>query len=99
MKINVLDHVQDARKCMENLVGVIRPGGLLIIGQDLTNEEDLKVLRNDAGAAGHPIKLDHEWFEPFLNRFEPLISKVLSREQGREPSFHYGTLIFAGRKK
>jgi len=99
VKINVLDHVQDARKCMENLVGVIRPGGLLIIGQDLTNEEDLKVLRNDAGAAGHPIKLDHEWFEPFLNRFEPLISKVLSREQGREPSFHYGTLIFAGRKK
>lgn len=99
VKINVLDHVQDARKCMENLVNVVRPGGLLVIGQDLTNEEDLAALKNDAGAAGHPIKLNHEWFEPFLKGFEPLISKVLNREQGREPSRHYGTLIFAGRKK
>jgi SAM-dependent methyltransferase len=99
VKINVLDHVQDAHKCMENLVNVVRPGGLLIIGQDLTNEADLKVLKNDAGAVGHPIKLDHEWFEPFLEGFEPLIKRVLGREQGREPSYHYGTLIFAGRKK
>lgn len=99
IKINVLDHVQDAHKCMQNLVNVVRPGGLLIVGQDLTNEEDMEVLRNDAGAVGHPIKLDNGWFEPFFQSFEPVIKKVLSREQGREPSHHYGTLIFAGRKK
>ena len=99
VKINVLDHVQDAHKCMENLVNVVRTGGLLIVGQDLTNEEDMKVLKQDAGAVGHPIKLDHEWFEPFFKGFEPVIMKVLSREHGRDPSQHYGTLIFAGRKK
>jgi SAM-dependent methyltransferase len=97
--INVLDHVQDAQKCMKNLVNVVRAGGLLIIGQDLTKEEDMEVLKKDAGAAGHPIKLDHEWFEPFLQGFEPVVKKILSREQGRDPSQHYGTLVFAGRKK
>jgi SAM-dependent methyltransferase len=96
--INVLDHVEDARQCMENLVNVVRPGGLLVVGQDLTNEDDLKVLQHDRGSAGHPIKLNHEWFEPFLQGFEPLVKKVLNREQGREPHQHYGTLIFAGRK-
>jgi SAM-dependent methyltransferase len=96
--INVLDHVHDARKCMENLVSVVRPGGLLIIGQDLTNEEDLKVLRHDPGAVGHPIKLNHEWFEPFLQGFQPIIKKVLDRKECRDPQQHYGVLIFAGRK-
>jgi SAM-dependent methyltransferase len=99
VKINVLDHVHDARKCMENLVNVVRPGGLLVIGQDLTNEEDIQALKNDAGEVGHPIKLNHEWFESFLKGFEPIISKVLNREEGREPAHHYGTLLFVGRKK
>ena len=97
--INVLDHVEDARRCMDNLVNIVRPGGILVIGQDLTDEEDLKVLRRDAGAAGHPIKLNHEWFEPFLQGFDPLLKKVLAREQSREPHQHCGALIFAGRKK
>jgi ubiquinone/menaquinone biosynthesis C-methylase UbiE len=97
--INVLDHVQNAHKCMENLVNIVRPGGLLIVGQDLSNQEDMEVLRKDAGAVGHPIKLDDEWFEPFLKGFEPVVKKILSRKQGRVPSHHYGTLIFAGRKK
>ena len=97
--INVLDHVEDARRCMGNLVGIVRPGGILIIGQDLTDEQDLKVLQRDPGAAGHPIKLNHEWFEPFLAGFEPVFKKVLTREESREPHQHYGALVFAGRKK
>jgi 2-polyprenyl-6-hydroxyphenyl methylase/3-demethylubiquinone-9 3-methyltransferase len=96
--INVLDHVQDADRCMRNLVNVIRPGGLLIVGQDLTNEEDLRALQRDPGAVGHPIKLDHKWFEPHVQRFQPVIKKVLNREQSREPHQHYGALIFSGRK-
>lgn len=96
--INVLDHVQDAEQCMRNLIKIIKPGGLLILGQDLTNEEDLKALQHDPGAPGHPIKLDHEWFEPYLRGFEPVLRKVLNREQSREPHQHYGALIFAGRK-
>jgi SAM-dependent methyltransferase len=98
--INVLDHVQDAGKCMENLVRVTRPGGLLLIGQDLTNEADLLALRDDPGAAGHPIKLDHDWFNSYLETtFTPVVHKLLPREQGRAPQHHYGNLIFAGRKR
>jgi SAM-dependent methyltransferase len=98
--INVLDHVRDARRCMENLTRVIKPGGTLIVGQDLTNEEDFAKLKDEPGAIGHPIKLTHQWFDPYLRPgFEPLIDKLLPREQGREPHQHYGTLVFAGRKR
>lgn len=97
--INVLDHVQDARRCMENLIRVIKPGGTLVLGQDLTNEQDLKALSGDEGEVGHPIKLDHYWFAPFLDRrFKVILSKVLPRGEGREPAHHYGTLVFVGRK-
>jgi SAM-dependent methyltransferase len=96
--INVLDHVQDAGRCMENLTKILRPGGWLIIGQDLTDEEDLNALKNDPGATGHPIKLDHAWFDLYLQNFQPTLKKVLNREQSREPHQHYGALIFAGRK-
>ena len=97
--INVLDHVRDAQLCMQNLIRVTKPGGFLILGQDLSNDEDLEALRRDQGAIGHPIKLDSGWFEGHLNKgFEPIIRKVLSREQGRAPESHYATLIFAGRK-
>lgn len=98
--INVLDHVRDARLCMDNFIRSIKPGGIVILGQDLSNDEDLDALKRDAGAVGHPIKLDYEWFKPQLEEsFEPIIHKVLPREQGREPDSHYATLVFAGRKR
>jgi hypothetical protein len=86
---------------MDSLHRVVKPGGILIIGQDLTDDDDIARLKNDAGEAGHPIKLRHEWFESWLgpDRFEPIISKLLLREQGRAPGVHYGTLLFAGRKR
>jgi SAM-dependent methyltransferase len=96
--INVLDHVQDAVKCMENVARVVKPGGILILGQDLSNEQDLAALKNDGGAIGHPIKLDGEWFDPFLKKFQPIIHKTLLRDEGRAPEYHYGDLLFAGRK-
>jgi len=97
--INVLDHVRDATLCMENLIRIIKPGGWIIIGQDLTNEEDLDVLSKDPGLVGHPIKISHDWFSPHLEgKFNPSISRVLSREEGREPANHYGTFLFAATK-
>ena len=97
--INVLDHVKDAKRCMENLLRVIQPGGILILGQDLTNDEDLLALKEDEGEVGHPIKLDDSWFRPFLDgNFDPIVKKLLTREHGRAPQHHYGNLIFAGRK-
>ena len=97
--INVLDHVENARKCMENVIRITKRGGILILGQDLTNNEDLRVLEHDRGLVGHPVKLPEQWFGPFLStHFTPVLHRVLSREEGREPSHHYATLIYAGTK-
>jgi SAM-dependent methyltransferase len=95
---NVLDHVRDARACMQNVHRVLKPGGIFILGQDLCSDEDAEVLKADAGLIGHPIKLDAAWFDPYLQSYNDLIRKVLPRNEGREPESHYGTLIYAGRK-
>lgn len=97
--INVLDHVQNATKSMENAIRMTKRNGFLILGQDLTNEDDLITLNQDLGLIGHPIKLPEEWFRPFLKpSFAPVIDKVLDRQEGREPLNHYATLIFAGKR-
>lgn len=97
--INVLDHVRDARLCMANLIRVVRPGGYIVIGQDLTNEEDLA--RQPEGlTTGHPVTVDEQWFAPYLNGgFEAVFSKVVPRELGWAPQWHYGTLVYIGKKR
>jgi SAM-dependent methyltransferase len=98
--INVLDHVRDAGVCLRKAIAITKPGGILVLGQDLTNEDDLQKLRGAPGEIGHPITVDHQWIEEILGkRFDALIQKVISREHGRAPEHHYGTFIFAGRKK
>lgn len=95
--INVLDHVKDAQACMDNLIRVTKPNGIILIGQDLTNDEDMK--GKSVEDIGHPIKLDHDWFSSYLHpNFTPIKYEVLDRESGRAPESHYGTLIFAGSK-
>jgi SAM-dependent methyltransferase len=95
---NVLDHVQDAARCMAQAVRITRPGGLLIIGQDLSNEEDAQRMQNDPGQIGHPIRVDHTWMDTHLTGFSPVLKRVLPREAGRAPEHHYGTYVFAGQK-
>ncbi|HXJ58009.1 MAG TPA: class I SAM-dependent methyltransferase [Candidatus Dormibacteraeota bacterium] len=98
--INVLDHVRDARQCMINLLRVLKPGGILILGQDLSNDDDQEALRRDRGAVGHPIKLDDAWFNTYLGQgLSPILQEVLARAQGRDPNQHYATLVYAGRKQ
>ena len=97
--INVLDHVQDARACMENLIRVLKPGGFIVIGQDLTDEADSRE-HPEGLKTGHPITLDEDWFKAHLDRrFEAVLHKVLPRDVGWAPQWHHGTLIFAGRKR
>jgi ubiquinone/menaquinone biosynthesis C-methylase UbiE len=97
--INVLDHVRDANLCMENLIRVLRRGGTIIIGQDLTNEEDLRG-QPDGLKIGHPVTVDEEFFTSHLRgRFHQVLRKVLPREVGWAPQWHYGTLCFAGIKQ
>ena len=97
--INVLDHVQDARACIENLIRVLKPGGFVVIGQDLTNEADSRE-QPDGLKTGHPITLDENWFKPYLDRrFDTVLHKILPREVGWAPQWHYGTLVFSGTKR
>lgn len=96
--INVLDHVFNAEACMMEAYRLTKTDGILIVGQDLTNDEDMNNIMNIKDV-GHPIRIDHEWFENFFReRFNTILYKLLSRHEGRAPSFHYGTLIFAGKR-
>jgi SAM-dependent methyltransferase len=93
--INVLDHVQDADRCIEVATGLVRPGGTLILGQDLSDADDVRRHPEDIG---HPIRLALEDVERHLGCFEPILRKNLARNAGREPRLHYGTLVYAGIK-
>lgn len=94
--INVLDHVRDPGRCLENATRITRKGGFFLIGQELTNKEDLSKFPYDLG---HPIRLDYEDLAPYLAAFTPVCNKLLSREEGRNPDAHYATLVFAGKRR
>ena len=96
--INVLDHVRDAQLCMKNLVRIVKPDGILIIGQDLSNDANRQCTPQYV-RTGHPITLDDKWFEPHLSEFVPLLSKNVPVSEEWERELHYGSMIFAGRKK
>ena len=101
--INVLDHVQDVYLCMKQLTRVVSPGGVVIFGQDLTSEKDLRETsaeRQAAGDVGHPHTFaDARELLAYFDDFETILGKQLTREQGRLPRWHFGTLIYAGRKR
>jgi SAM-dependent methyltransferase len=97
--INVLDHVQDSRRCVEQVLRVTKGGGYVVLGQDLCNDEDLTDIQLRTHV-GHPIKLHEATLNTMLgSSCESLLRKILPRHNGRDPSAHYGTLIFIGRKK
>jgi ubiquinone/menaquinone biosynthesis C-methylase UbiE len=94
--INVLDHVRDAEACMREATRIVKPGGYFILGQDLTDPAELAGRPEDVG---HPILLGESDLVPHLEAFEPVLHRTLPREEGRNPEAHYGTLVFAGRKR
>jgi ubiquinone/menaquinone biosynthesis C-methylase UbiE len=97
--INVLDHVRDASMCMNSLIRVVKPGGFVIIGQDLSDLSDLE-RQPDGLRVGHPVTLHEKWFDAYLkNNFDQVFGRILPREAGWAPEWHYGTLCFAGRKR
>ena len=92
--INVLDHVKDFDFCMNQIYRVLKSGGLLIIGQDLSNDEDFEKCPESYNDVGHPVKIDENEFEYYFNcKYEKKFFKILSREEGRNPDAHYGTLF------
>jgi SAM-dependent methyltransferase len=93
--INVLDHVRDADRCLRKAIEIMRPGGYFLLGQDLSNEQDLA---RGTYNTGHPIRLQREDLEPHLGQLSTVFRADLSREEGRDPRIHYATLVYAGRK-
>ena len=97
--INVLDHVQDAARCLAEAARVTKPGGFLVLGQDLSDSADIK--RRRAGYdAGRPICVRHATLEALLDPlYAACLRKVLPREAGRAPDSHYGTYLLIGQKR
>jgi SAM-dependent methyltransferase len=91
--INVLDHVRDYDLCMSEMLRVLNKNGCLIIGQDLTNDEDFKMCPETITDVGHPVKVDLDIIRNSLNGMDTLFEKVLPREEGRNPRCHYGTYL------
>jgi SAM-dependent methyltransferase len=96
--VNVLDHVYDLNKCLQNIIDMTSKNGLLIFGQDLTNDEDHIKNSKESFDYTHPIRFDLNYIEGFLNNFKPIYKKILKREEGRNPSAHYATILFCGEK-
>ncbi len=99
--INVLDHVEDASKCLSEIYRVLKPGGYFVFGQDLSNEEDIERQRkSDRGFIGHPIKLNDKVLDSFLSGFyDEKMKRLLPREKGRNSNNHYGTYLLIGIKR
>jgi SAM-dependent methyltransferase len=92
--VNVLDHVSDYERCMSEIFRVLKKGGILILGQDLSNQEDRIQCPESYTDIGHPIKLDHLLIEGSLEgKYSKLFEKILTREKGRNPNAHYGTYL------
>lgn len=93
--INVLDHVRDAALCLETAIGLLRPGGYFIFGQDLADPASAGRPEYAWYEQGHPLRVTEADVRPFLERFgASLVDKVLPP---RDPRLQTGVLAFAGR--
>lgn len=94
--INVIGHTSSLDKCMNTLFNSLNENGVLILGEDLTNEEDIK----NAPVADimHPVRFSFENMAPYIQKFNNIYLKTLQREEGRNPSSHYSTLLYVARK-
>lgn len=92
--VNVLDHVNNYDLCMNEIFRVLKNEGVLILGQDLSNREDLIRCPESYSDIGHPIKIDLRLIEQILaGNYKKLFEKILSRDEGRNPQAHYGTYL------
>lgn len=96
--INVLDHVYDVKQCMEKIKRLLTKGGILIFGQDLTNEQDVEQCPEMVTDKMHPIRFDLDYINEFLKSYYPIYSQILPREQGRNPKCHHATLLYSGKR-
>lgn len=94
--INVLDHVRDARLCMEITAGLLRPGGYLIFGQDVADPDSIGAPEYEWFEEGHPIRPTADDVGEWLQQFEAVLTKTVPP---RDPRLQTGVLVFAGKKR
>jgi SAM-dependent methyltransferase len=95
--INVLDHVRDAMECLRQATRIARRGGWFVVGQDLSNEEDVARTGEDIG---HPIRIGQSTLDgELLTKFNAKVHRVLPRDEGRNPEAHCGTYLLIGQKR
>jgi SAM-dependent methyltransferase len=96
--INVLDHVMDFSRCIAEIRRVVRSGGMIVLAQDLSNEQDFLNCPESWADIMHPIKIDDALLDSSLEDFSVVYKRILPREQGLNPKAHYGTYFFIGKK-
>jgi len=92
--INVLDHVFSMPRCLDIIYNGLNPNGILIFGNDLTNEDNFnRTPKEDPYGMLHPIRFDHTDIQSFLVKFEKIYEKTVPVN-----GYHCGTLCFIGAK-
>ena len=94
---NVLDHVRSVELCFDHIWNSLKQGGIMILGQDLTSQEDVDTHPGEEDHL-HPIRIDEDSLRNYTCMYQTIFDKILPRNEGRNPPYHYGTFLFAGRK-
>ncbi len=92
--INVLDHVMDADVCLRTAIGLLKPGGYFIFGQNLANPDIAG--QYEWFEEGHPIRLTAADVEGHLRTLTPVLNKTVPPH---DPPVHTGILAFAGTRQ
>ena len=93
--INVLDHVQDAELCMQTALGLLKPGGYFVFGQDLADPETVGREEFAWFEEGHPLRIIAADVEPHLEKLTAIFKRTVPP---RDPRLQTGVLVYAGRK-
>ena len=96
--INVLDHTTDPERCIREAKRITKPGGCLVIGEDLADDASLRSLP-DGFDLMHPSHCSREVLDRTLTvGFDSIFHSILSRNECRAPDVHAGTYLYAGVK-
>ncbi|MGD9874781.1 MAG: methyltransferase domain-containing protein [Kiritimatiellia bacterium] len=98
--INVIEHCYDVRLLLDNLLRVLKPGGVFVFNDRLYEASVIRERVREKYDAAHPLRVDQKILQDFIQKhFEPLFEKTDERIhafRGREETLR--TVYFIGRK-
>ncbi len=94
--INVLDHVEDAEKCLSEIFRVLKKGGYFVFGQDIRN---LNHYTHEEIDPGHPIILHYKTLDRLLDqKYISIFKRLLPKVEARADN-HDSVYILIGEKE